>query len=89
MKKVGIYIHIPFCKQKCYYCDFISYCNKDYLICDYVKCLKTELKEVASVIKYNCKYNNSEPVVIDTIYIGGGTPSYIDKGNNGNNKQKL
>ena len=78
MKKVGIYIHIPFCKQKCYYCDFISYCNKDYLICDYVKCLKTELKEVASVIKYNCKYNNSEPVVIDTIYIGGGTPSYID-----------
>ena len=28
MKELGIYIHIPFCKQKCYYCDFVSYANK-------------------------------------------------------------
>ena len=33
-KKIGVYVHIPFCKQKCYYCDFISYCNKDNLIED-------------------------------------------------------
>ena len=30
-KKVGIYVHIPFCKSKCYYCDFISYANKEKL----------------------------------------------------------
>ena len=28
MKELGIYVHIPFCKQKCYYCDFVSYSNK-------------------------------------------------------------
>ena len=28
-KEIGIYVHIPFCKQKCYYCDFVSYSNKD------------------------------------------------------------
>ena len=28
-KEIGIYVHIPFCKRKCHYCVFISYCNKD------------------------------------------------------------
>lgn len=65
-KEIGIYIHIPFCKHKCFYCDFISYCNKDNFINSYIKALKKEiqLKEI-----------NSE---ITTVYIGGGTPSYID-----------
>ena len=36
MKEVGLYIHIPFCKQKCYYCDFISYSNKDNCIDGYI-----------------------------------------------------
>ena len=40
----GIYIHIPFCKKKCNYCDFISFCNKDNLIEDYIECLKKEIK---------------------------------------------
>ena len=30
--EIGIYVHIPFCKKKCDYCDFISYCKKDNLI---------------------------------------------------------
>lgn len=63
---VGIYVHIPFCKHKCYYCDFISYCNKDNLIKQYIKAILKEIKKN----KINQK--------IDTIYIGGGTPSYID-----------
>ena len=39
MKEVALYIHIPFCKQKCFYCDFPSYASIDYLREDYVKAL--------------------------------------------------
>ncbi len=66
MKNIGIYVHIPFCKQKCNYCDFTSFCNKDNLIKDYIDCLKEEI-----ISRSNLDYH------IDTIYIGGGTPSYI------------
>ncbi len=68
MRKVGIYIHIPFCKQKCFYCDFVSYCDKTKFIDRYIDCLKKEIES---------KSNKNE-IVIDTIYIGGGTPSIID-----------
>lgn len=65
-KEMGIYIHIPFCKKKCYYCDFISYSNKDDKIEEYIEAVKKEI-ELQKI--------KSE---ITTIYIGGGTPSYID-----------
>ena len=42
-KELGIYIHIPFCKQKCYYCDFISYVNKFDIIPKYIESVKKEL----------------------------------------------
>ena len=64
--EIGVYVHIPFCKKKCDYCDFISYCNKDNLIGDYVQAVKAEIQS-----------QNIKPE-ITTIYIGGGTPSYID-----------
>lgn len=64
--EIGVYVHIPFCKKKCDYCDFISYCNKDNLIDDYVQAVKAEIQS-----------QNIKPE-ITTIYIGGGTPSYID-----------
>ena len=64
--EIGVYVHIPFCKKKCDYCDFISYCNKDNLIDDYVQAVKAEIQT-----------QNIKPE-ITTIYIGGGTPSYID-----------
>ena len=66
-KELGIYIHIPFCKHKCYYCDFKSFANKDDVIEEYIDRLKKEIEEY--------ELNNYE---ISTIYIGGGTPSYID-----------
>ena len=70
-KELGIYVHIPFCVRKCYYCDFISYTNKEELVSDYINALIKELKErLINVKKENC--------LITTIYIGGGTPSYID-----------
>ena len=71
MRKLGMYIHIPFCKSKCYYCDFCSWAGKESMVAEYIKWLKEEIKDVAKGIK-------SEDIEISTIYIGGGTPSYID-----------
>jgi len=68
MKELGIYIHIPFCVKKCDYCDFISYCNKNNLIKEYIEKLKEEIESKLNNKEYNIK----------TIYIGGGTPSFID-----------
>ena len=41
-ENIGIYIHIPFCKKKCFYCDFISYENKENLIQEYIDFLSDE-----------------------------------------------
>lgn len=65
-KEIGIYVHIPFCKRKCEYCDFISYSNKNSKIEEYIEAVKKEI-ELQKI--------KSE---VTTIYIGGGTPSYID-----------
>lgn len=67
-KELGIYIHIPFCKSKCYYCDFISYPNKINLAKDYINAVKKEI----------CQFDFSN-YDVTTIYIGGGTPSYINE----------
>lgn len=67
MKDIGIYVHIPFCKSKCFYCDFTSFANCEEIINEYIQCLKLEL-----IKKADLKYN------VNTIYIGGGTPSYIN-----------
>lgn len=72
MNKLGIYVHIPFCKQKCLYCDFISYSNKLDCVIKYVERLKKEIDDVADKIDINSN-------IVNTIYIGGGTPSYIDE----------
>ena len=68
MKEIGVYIHIPFCKQKCYYCDFLSFANKENLQEKYVEAV---LKEIKNFFDQNREFK------IKTIYIGGGTPSYI------------
>ena len=65
----SLYVHIPFCKHKCYYCDFNSYCGKEDLIEDYMMALKNELN-------LELQQNNDEPI-FKTVYFGGGTPSVI------------
>ena len=70
-KELGIYVHIPFCKQKCYYCDFTSFAGCESFSGRYVECLKKELM-------HKIKALNNEYYNITTIYIGGGTPSYIE-----------
>lgn len=68
MKELGIYIHIPFCKSKCLYCDFNSFAQKDDCIDRYIKSVKKEIERYAQ---------ENKNVLVKTIYIGGGTPSYI------------
>ncbi|OFI07195.1 oxygen-independent coproporphyrinogen-III oxidase-like protein YqeR [Clostridium acetireducens DSM 10703] len=62
--EVALYIHIPFCKSKCFYCDFPSFCGKESLMIDYAKALSKEIDRI-------------EDVKIKTIFIGGGTPTYL------------
>lgn len=67
-KSLGIYIHIPFCVQKCLYCDFVSEPASLEIKRNYVNQL---LKEIAF-------YNFDNKYIVDTIFIGGGTPSVLD-----------
>lgn len=68
MKRLGLYIHIPFCKRKCNYCDFYS-CTETKYIGEYINALCTHIEREAPL------YKNYE---IDTIFFGGGTPSLIE-----------
>ena len=79
MKEIGLYIHIPFCKQKCKYCDFISFAKKEEMIAEYIKWLCVEIREVGEGIKRDIENKYVDKVKIKTIYIGGGTPSYINE----------
>ena len=65
----GIYIHVPFCKQKCTYCDFASYPREIGKAESYFACLYREIQG---------KAKQFPDKIIDTIYIGGGTPSVVD-----------
>ena len=67
MKEIALYVHIPFCKQKCMYCDFPSYSGKEKYMDIYVDALNKEILEKAK------KYT------IRSIFVGGGTPSYLDE----------
>ena len=79
MKEIGIYVHIPFCKQKCKYCDFNSFANKGEYIEKYVKCVQKEIKNVGDRVRLNSNGDYTNLPIAKTIYIGGGTPSFIDE----------
>ena len=64
----GIYIHVPFCRQKCSYCDFVSFPNKIEYAEAYMACLYKELKMRGEELK---------DYQFETVYFGGGTPSYV------------
>ena len=66
-KPLGIYIHIPFCASKCSYCDFYSLAGCDHIMPEYQDALISHLEESSEAI------SNYE---VDSIYFGGGTPSY-------------
>ncbi|MGD0709976.1 MAG: radical SAM family heme chaperone HemW [Bacteroidales bacterium] len=64
----GIYIHIPFCKSKCHYCNFYSLASSRY-VKDFIPALIKEIE---------LHHNYLEGETIDTIYFGGGTPSLLE-----------
>ena len=68
MHKAGIYLHIPFCKTKCIYCDFYSVTKREDSISKFIDCLVKEIE-----LNKN-KLSNYD---FDTIFFGGGTPSVL------------
>lgn len=66
----GIYVHIPFCKSKCTYCDFASFPDKLCFAESYMACVYREMAMREAELKN---------YTFDTLYIGGGTPSVIDE----------
>lgn len=82
MKNLGIYIHIPFCLRKCPYCDFYSVAEAQQgkseiegLKARFVKALCREIESGGR--KYGMKARTGEARQVDTIYLGGGTPSLL------------
>ncbi len=65
-RTLGLYLHIPFCKSKCAYCDFASWPGRERDMPAYAKRLQNELH-----------MESSPDFLIDTVYIGGGTPSVL------------
>ena len=66
---LGIYVHVPFCRSKCNYCDFYSMpCKDDALMDSYLDAVCAHIKEAGAL---------APGYRVDTIYFGGGTPSYF------------
>ena len=82
----SLYIHIPFCKRKCYYCDFVSYAGKEHLIEDYVEAVEREISSPRpdghpspSLMERGMNSDDSRKKRVSTIYFGGGTPTLLSE----------
>ena len=64
-KPAGLYVHIPFCLQKCRYCDFYSISDL------------SQTSRFMVALKHEMQMNRRTPLAFDTLYIGGGTPSVL------------
>ncbi len=71
MKNIGLYLHIPFCKSKCPYCDFYSFSGKESQKDEYVTALQSKILSSISTLQSDCNCKG------DALYIGGGTPSVL------------
>src|SRR5215207_342114 len=71
----GVYLHIPFCKTRCSYCDFATdvYRSSD-AVERYVSALRSEIEKYRTP---DPKSQVQDPKLVDTIYFGGGTPSLL------------
>ena len=69
MKKLGLYLHVPFCVRKCAYCDFYSGAQSAETRQTYVRALCKHLAAVAPTVS---------DFSVDTVYMGGGTPTLLD-----------
>jgi oxygen-independent coproporphyrinogen-3 oxidase len=68
MRKIGIYIHIPFCKRSCFYCHFCKQAYDSLLLDQYINALVEEIR-----LRANRGY------LVDSLYLGGGSPSLLQE----------
>jgi len=77
------YIHVPFCRHRCGYCNFTLVAGRDDLIDDYLRAIELELSRWGSFqhhdicTKPGVSQDTLEPHEVDTLYFGGGTPTYL------------
>lgn len=64
----ALYIHIPFCTNKCHYCDFTSYVLRGQPVDQYLDALELEMRQTVELLR---------PERIDTVFVGGGTPTVL------------
>ncbi len=67
--KIGLYVHVPFCKRKCNYCDFASFPCSEKAQRD---------KYITELVREIYSYKNSKRYYVDTVFFGGGTPSILE-----------
>ena len=77
----GLYLHVPFCAQRCHYCDFNTYAGLDDLIPRYVAALRADLQAVAAagplaVAPPGDTQPNTWPT-FTSVFVGGGTPTLL------------
>lgn len=78
-KEFGIYIHIPFCRQKCFYCDFPSFAGREKKIDKYLQALEQEFALLRQRLYPKDNVRDTESKFAPrTIYIGGGTPTALN-----------
>ena len=66
-RKLGLYIHIPFCRTKCLYCDFCSFVSRD----------ESEKEAYVNALLREIGVRSTRDYLVDTVYFGGGTPSLL------------
>ncbi len=78
MRKISIYIHIPFCIRKCLYCDFLSAPSTPDCIEQYVRALEAEIRFSPDLNGLTGAEIPDDPEIqVDTVFLGGGTPSLL------------
>ena len=78
-KEFGLYIHIPFCRQKCFYCDFPSFAGREKKIDRYLQALEQEFALLRQRLYQKDNVRDTERKFAPrTIYIGGGTPTALN-----------
>src|SRR5688572_15406517 len=77
------YIHVPFCRHRCGYCNFTLMAGRDDLIEDYLRVVESEIRRLGTAQHVTCDYlplvGGAHPKAneVDTLYFGGGTPTHL------------
>lgn len=77
-RPLGIYIHYPFCTERCFYCDFLTFPHAETLQAPYISALKKEIAHLGQAeTKQTSPLLQDTPYFVDSVYFGGGTPSLL------------